>query len=58
MASRREGSGDATWEVRPFLDGLQRGRKEDVLAVRDIVLSAHPAITERIKWERAQLLHR
>jgi hypothetical protein len=44
--------------VRPFLDGLQRGRKEDVLAVRDIVLSAHPAITERIKWERAQLLHR
>lgn len=50
MASKREGGGDATREVRAFLDGLKHGRKKDVLAVRDIVLSAHPAITERIKW--------
>jgi hypothetical protein len=52
MASKREGSGDTTTEVRAFLDGLKHGRKEDVLAVRDIVLSAHPAITERISGTR------
>lgn len=49
MAGKREGSG-ATTKVQAFLDGLNHRRKEEVLAVRDIVLSAYPAITERIKW--------
>jgi hypothetical protein len=37
--------------VRSFLEDLKHARKDEVLAVRDVVLSADPGITERIKWK-------
>jgi hypothetical protein len=37
-------------EVQAFLHSLEHGRKDEVEAVREITLSAHPGVTERIKW--------
>ena len=36
--------------VQAFLRDLKHGRKDEVEAVREIILSAHPGITEQIKW--------
>jgi hypothetical protein len=36
--------------VQSFLQGLEHARKDEVEAVRQLILSAHPGITERIKW--------
>ena len=36
--------------VDDFLGGLSHARIDDIRALRQIVLSADPAITERIKW--------
>jgi hypothetical protein len=41
---------DPATEVQAFLHGLEHGRKDEVEAVREIILSAHPGITEQIKW--------
>jgi hypothetical protein len=50
MVSKRGADGDPETEVQAFLQGLKHGRKDEVEAVREIILSAHPGITERIKW--------
>ena len=36
--------------IDDFLGGLSHARIDDIRALRQIVLSADPAITERIKW--------
>ena len=36
--------------VEGFLEGLSHKRLDDILALRQIVLAADPAITERVKW--------
>jgi hypothetical protein len=47
----KQGTGrDPGTEVQAFLQGLQHSRKDEVEAVREIILSAHPGITEQIKW--------
>jgi hypothetical protein len=50
MARKSRAEADPSTEVRAFLEGLKHRRKDAVQAVREIVLSAHPEITERIKW--------
>lgn len=51
MAKKRSAEADPSTEVRAFLQGLKHRRKDEVLAVREVVLSAHPEITEHIKWK-------
>ncbi len=36
--------------VEAFLDGLKHARIEDIRALRKIILSVDPAMTERVKW--------
>jgi hypothetical protein len=48
MASKR--TGNRAREVQAFLDELKHARKEEVVVIRDIIVSAHSGITERIKW--------
>jgi hypothetical protein len=48
--SRRGAGGDPRTEVQAFLRALQHSRKDEVEAVREVILSAHPGLTEQIKW--------
>jgi hypothetical protein len=50
MVSKQGTGRDPGTDVQAFLQGLQHGRKDEVEAVREIILSAHPGITEQIKW--------
>ena len=50
MVRRQGADGDSETDVQAFLRGLKHARKDEVEAVREIILSAHPGITERIKW--------
>jgi hypothetical protein len=50
MVRRQGAEGDPETDVQAFLRGLKHGRKDEVEAVREIILSAHPGITEQIKW--------
>jgi hypothetical protein len=50
MVSKQGTGRDPGTDVQAFLQGLQHGRKDEVEAVREIILSAHPGVTERIKW--------
>jgi hypothetical protein len=50
MLSKQGADGDPETQVQAFLQGLRHGRKDEVEAVREIILSAHPGVTERIKW--------
>jgi hypothetical protein len=50
MVSKQETGRDPGTEVQAFLQALQHGRKDEVEAVREIILSAHPGITEQLKW--------
>jgi hypothetical protein len=50
MGNKRRDNADSTREVKAFLDGLKHRRKEEVLVIQNIILSADSGITERIKW--------
>ena len=50
MVSKQGTGRDPGTDVQAFLQALQHGRKDEVEAVREIILSAHPGVTERIKW--------
>jgi hypothetical protein len=50
MVSKQGADGNPGTDVQAFLQSLQHSRKDEVEAVREIILSAHPGITERIKW--------
>jgi hypothetical protein len=50
MVSKQGTGRDPGTDVQAFLQGLQHGRKDEVEAVREIILSAHPGITEQVKW--------
>jgi hypothetical protein len=50
MVSKQGTGRDPGTDVQAFLQALQHSRKDEVEAVREIILSAHPGITEQIKW--------
>jgi hypothetical protein len=50
MARKQGAGGDPSTEVQAFLQDLQHGRKDAVEAVREVIRSAHPGISEQIKW--------
>jgi hypothetical protein len=50
MVRKQGADGDSKTQVQAFLQGLEHGRKDEVEAVREVILSAHPGITEQIKW--------
>jgi hypothetical protein len=50
MVCKQGADGDPETQVQAFLQGRRHGRKDEVEAVREIILSAHPGVTERIKW--------
>ena len=41
---------NGTEEVLAFLDGSSHARIDEVRTVRDVILAAEPALSERIKW--------
>lgn len=43
-------SAPATEDVNTFLATLDHPHKQEILAVREIILSAHPSITDGVKW--------
>jgi hypothetical protein len=50
MVSRQGADGNPGTEVQAFLQGLKHSRKAAMEAVRETILSAHPGITEQLKW--------
>lgn len=44
------GSGSGSTDVDAFLAALDHPRKDEILAIRRIILDADPAIAEGIKW--------
>jgi hypothetical protein len=50
MVSEQGADENPGTEVQAFLQHLKHSRKEEVEAVREIILTAHPGITEQIKW--------
>lgn len=47
--SQRGAHADASTDVGAFLKGLKQTRKDEVEALREVILAVHPGITERIK---------
>lgn len=43
-------SGTGSDQVELFLQKLEHPLKQEILGVRQIILNAHPALTEHIKW--------
>lgn len=50
MATKRTSGAGGGRSVEAFLNELVHGRKDEIAAIREAILSVDGAITERIKW--------
>lgn len=50
MTKKRKTEAGSATEVTEFLQRLKHGRKGEVQAIRELILSADPKISEHIKW--------
>ena len=50
MAAPKKSSPSGTDEVNAFMATLEHPHKAEIQALREILLAAHPTITEGIKW--------